>query len=83
MDWKINPSIRVALKTPRTLQLEVHEQQLANGCFGSECPRGTISLARAVGSHELGSHELGSTAAPCGWTGRLRHKRARGFPGVS
>lgn len=54
----------MALKTPRTLQLEIHEQQLANGCFGSERPRGTIGLARAVGSHELGS-----TAAPRGWTG--------------
>lgn len=32
MDWKINPSIRVALKTWSTLHLEIHEQQLANGC---------------------------------------------------
>lgn len=31
MDWKINLSVKVALQTLCTLQLEIHEQQLAKG----------------------------------------------------
>lgn len=32
MDWKINPSIKLALKILCILQLEIREQQPANGC---------------------------------------------------
>lgn len=49
MDWKINPSIRVALKTLRTLQLEIHEQQLANGCRAlARSARGVRSVWRGL-----------------------------------